>query len=430
LERKDVVVGLAPGAELAEAVATTLARAGAEPGVVGTVPDCFLVAGEAWSRPVHAVDRDPAQGERSHAMVIDASGVSNVSELKAVYALLHPRIRRLRSCGRVVVLGRPPETRTSVAASAAQQALDGFSRSLARELGRKGSTANLVIVEQGAEGRLEPVLRFLLTARSAFVSGQVLRVSAKVRAAETKPVRPLGNRVIAVTGGAQGIGAATCRALAREGARVVVVDRPGEQTATQAVADAVGGYALALDVTERDAGERLVEFAAQHGGLHGVVHNAGVTRDKTLGGMSEDQWDLVLGVNLEAILRMNEAVVPALPQGGRLVLLSSTSGIAGNVGQTNYGASKAGIIGLVRALSLAVADRGIAVNAVAPGFIETRMTAAIPMATREVARRLSNLSQGGLPEDVAEAVTFLCSPGAHALSGQILRVCGGNLVGA
>ena len=113
-----------------------------------------------------------------------------------------------------------------------------------------------------------------------------------------------------------------------------------------------------------------------------------------------------------------------------MVCLASIAGIAGNTGQTNYAASKAGVIGYVQAVAPTLAARGVAVNAVAPGFIETDMTARIPAATREVARRLCNLSQGGLPVDVAETVTFLASPGAAGLSGQVVRICGGNFIGA
>ncbi len=430
LEKKDIAVGFAACGQLEEAVAQTLARAGAEPGVIGGVTPAFEQAGEAWARPARPLDAEPADEERWHGLVVDATGVDSVATLKDVWALLHPRVRRLRGSGRVVVLGRPPEKAGTVAAAAAQQALDGFTRSLARELGRKGSTANLVIVEPGAGDRVEPLLRFLLSARSAYISGQSVRVSASVEATEVAHVRPLENQVVAVTGGARGIGAATCRALAREGARVLVIDMADDKGSAGKVAEEVGGVALELDVTAADAGQQVLDAAGPHGGLHAIVHNAGVTRDKTLGGMGEDRWDLVLDVNLQAILAMNEVLLPALPVGGRVVLLSSTSGIAGNVGQTNYGASKAGVIGLVRAQAPIVAERGIAVNAVAPGFIETRMTAAIPLATREVARRLSNLSQGGLPADVAEVLAFLCSPGAHGLCGQVVRVCGGNLVGA
>ena len=161
-----------------------------------------------------------------------------------------------------------------------------------------------------------------------------------------------------------------------------------------------------------------------------MVHNAGVTRDKTLAKMRPEQWDLTLAVNLDAVLKITSALDPLIQDHGRLVLLSSIAGIAGNVGQTNYSASKAGVIGAVEALAPRLAERGIAVNAIAPGFIETRLTDAIPVATREIARRLCNLGQGGLPSDIAETATFLASPGAAGLTGQIVRVCGGNFVGA
>ncbi|RME20623.1 MAG: SDR family oxidoreductase [Deltaproteobacteria bacterium] len=185
-----------------------------------------------------------------------------------------------------------------------------------------------------------------------------------------------------------------------------------------------------VDLAAGDAPDRVAGFFADSfGGVDVVVHNAGVTRDKTLGGMDEARWGLTIDVNLRAVLRLHRALDPLLRTHGRVVCLSSIAGLAGNVGQTNYATSKAGIVGFVEGAAPALGRRGIALNAVAPGFIETRLTAAIPVATREAARRLSNLSQGGLPADVAEAITFLCSPGAAALSGQVLRVCGGSLVG-
>jgi 3-oxoacyl-[acyl-carrier protein] reductase len=198
-------------------------------------------------------------------------------------------------------------------------------------------------------------------------------------------------------------------------------------------ARAIGGSALPLDVMAETTPARLVEALRQaHGGVDIVVHNAGVTRDKTLARMSEQQWDMVLGINLDAILRMNAALIDSgtLRDGGRIVSLASISGIAGNTGQTNYAASKAGVIGLTRALAKQTAGRGITVNAIAPGFIETRMTAAVPVMIREAGRRLSALSQGGLPEDVGRAIAFLSSPGSAGLTGNVLRVCGGALLGA
>jgi 3-oxoacyl-[acyl-carrier protein] reductase len=186
------------------------------------------------------------------------------------------------------------------------------------------------------------------------------------------------------------------------------------------------------DLSEPDAPQTIASFIEQHfdGKLDILVHNAGVTRDKMLANMSEDKWDLALAVNLAAVLRGTEALDPLLQDGGRVVCLSSTVGISGNAGQTNYTTAKAGLIGFVRALAPSLKKRGITVNAVAPGFIETRLTDAIPVATREVARRLPNLSQGGLPKDVAEVITFLVSPGAYGITGELVRVCGGALNGA
>jgi 3-oxoacyl-[acyl-carrier protein] reductase len=426
LEGKATHVLLLPGSQLDQVLATSLAHAGAEPAVLGELAP-FRAAGEPWGRPAHALTEADV---KPWCILVDATGLNDLNGLRSLYEELQPRIRGLDRSGRVLVLARP-HTGLSVEASSVQRALEGFVRSLGRELGRKGQTANLVVVKDGAEDRLEPVLRFLASPRSAYVSGQRWEVSKTVRPVELRYARPLDGQVAVVTGSARGIGAATARTLAREGARVVVLDHPSADAQAAEVASEIGGKPLLLDVTDADAGQRIVDFAMEHfGRLDVVVHNAGVTRDKTLGRMKPELWDLVLGVNLEAILRMNEAIVPALSSGGRLVFLSSIAGIAGNAGQTNYSASKAGVIGLVEALAPRLARKGIAVNAVAPGFIETRMTAAIPVATREVARRLSNLSQGGLPQDVAEVLTFLSSPGAQSLCGQVLRVCGGNFVGA
>ncbi|MEQ1507124.1 MAG: SDR family oxidoreductase, partial [Myxococcota bacterium] len=281
------------------------------------------------------------------------------------------------------------------------------------------------------EDRLEPLLRFVASPRSAYVSGQVLRVSNRVGAAEVRATRPLAGRVVIVTGAARGIGEAIATTAAREGARVLVVDRPDDAELGAEVARAVGGAFLGLDVAAPDAPETLLQYVKDHyGQVDAIVHNAGVTRDKTLANMKPELWDLTLDVNLRAPIRLTEALVPVLSAHARVVCLSSIAGIAGNIGQTNYSASKAGVIGLVRALGAKLADRGIAVNAVAPGFIETRLTDAIPVTTREVARRMCNLGQGGLPIDVAEVAVFLSSPGAHGLSGQTVRVCGGNYVGA
>ena len=164
------------------------------------------------------------------------------------------------------------------------------------------------------------------------------------------------------------------------------------------------------------------------------MHNAGITRDKLLANMDEARWASVLDVNLGSILRMNEVLLAdgGIRDGGHVVLVSSIAGIAGNRGQTNYGASKAGVIGLVDALAAddGLRARGITVNAVAPGFIETEMTAKVPFATREVGRLLNSLNQGGLPVDVAETIAWFSQDANAGVTGNVVRVCGQSLLGA
>lgn len=393
--------------ELGEVIASILSRAGADTAV--------------------------ASEDKIAAFVCDATGLSSPGELRGLYDLLHAAVPRLETCGRIVVLARPPEQATSASMAAARRAVEGCVRSLAKEIGKQGSTANLLIVEAGAEGRIEGALRFFLGAESAFVTAQPLRVSMRTHGeGEVSFVRPLAGKVALVTGAGRGIGEVTAKRLAAEGAHVVCLDRPEDGQLVRAVADSIGGSALLADVCAESApGEIGRGLMAQHGGVDIVVHNAGITRDKTIARMSPEAWDAVVGVSLGAADRITDALRQGcLRDGGRIICLSSVAGIAGNVGQTNYAAAKAGLIGLVQHLAGELAGRGITVNAVAPGFIETRMTAAIPFMVRETARRLSALGQGGQPEDVAEAITFLATPGAVGITGGVLRVCGGALIGA
>ncbi len=169
--------------------------------------------------------------------------------------------------------------------------------------------------------------------------------------------------------------------------------------------------------------------------IFAIVHNAGITRDKLLANLDEQKWASVLEVNLAAEMRINPVLLdPGLPGGlaenSRIVGIASTSGWAGNKGQANYAASKAGVMGLVRAEAEELADRPITANAVAPGFIVTDMTAAIPFVQREVFQRSNSLQQGGKPVDVAETIGYLCDPESGGVNGQVIRVCGQNIVGA
>ena len=235
-----------------------------------------------------------------------------------------------------------------------------------------------------------------------------------------------------VTGAARGIGAAISEVLAREGAQVIGMDHPSAEGGLAETMARIGGSGLALDVTAPNAAERIqAEVAAKFGGLDVVVHNAGVTRDKMLRNMSPQFWDMVLNINLGSILRINEGLLQrGLNDGARIVCISSIGGIGGNAGQTNYASTKAGVIGYAAGLAATMAKRGGAINAVAPGFIETAMTAAMPLGPREVGRRINSLSQGGLPQDIAETVAFLSSPAAAGVNGSTLRVCGQNWMGA
>jgi len=365
-------------------------------------------------------------------IVFDASGVRRPIEHRALYDVFHPLMRRIASDGRVLIAAGWPQEATDPVAAAAARGVEGFVRTLAKEIGRYGAQANLLYLARAAADRLEAPLRYFCTVHSAYVVGQPLRIGATVRSPLRVPFTAvLAGKVAVVTGAARGIGAATVQRLAEEGAHVVCVDLPQSQEALEEIARAWDGSALALDISAADAPARLAEgLQAQQGGVDIVVHNAGITRDKTLANMTAAQWDEVSNVNFEAITRLDDALGAVLRDEGRVVCLSSQSGIAGNFGQSNYATSKAALIGYVAARAPQLAPRGITINAVAPGFIETRMTEAIPFMSRELGRRLSSLRQGGLPRDVAEAICFLVSPGACGVTGETLRVCGQSWLGA
>ncbi|GAA2731039.1 3-oxoacyl-ACP reductase [Pedococcus aerophilus] len=387
-----------------------------------------LLAGE----DIDVVDA-VADGTRIGAVVLDLTAVAEPGDLDLVRVVLAPAVKALRASGRVIIIGADPSSATTVAQSAARRALEGIARSVGKEL-RAGATANLVLVADGAEANADAAVRFLLSGRSAYVDGQVVRVGAGAPSEPADWARPLDGKVAVVTGAARGIGAAIAEVLARDGAHVVCVDIPAAGESLARTANRIGGTAVQVDVTAADAGQRILDAAARHGGLDIVVHNAGITRDKLLANMDESRWTSVLDVNLGSILRMNEILLGenGIRDGGHVVLVSSIAGIAGNRGQTNYAASKAGVIGLVDALSVTegLVRRRITVNAVAPGFIETEMTARVPFATREVGRLLNSLSQGGLPVDVAETIAWFSQDANAGVTGNVVRVCGQSLLGA
>ena len=367
-------------------------------------------------------------GPKLKALVFDASGLTRFEQLIELRDFFQPALKGLDTCPRVVILGRAPESLKDPIAASVQRSLEGFSRSLGKEI-RRGGNVQLIYVGKGGEAQLEGALRFFLSPKSAYISGQVLRLNACAEQVKDW-TRPLAGKKALITGASRGIGAAIAETLARDGAEVVLLDVPPAKEALDALAARLGGRALALDICAADAAAQLIEALAD--GIDIVVHNAGITRDKTLAKMSDAFWNSVIDVNLNAPQVLTQALLDAgkLNDNGRVVLIASISGIAGNMGQTNYATSKAGVIGLAQAWAPTLGKRGISINAVAPGFIETQMTAAIPLTIREAGRRMNSMGQGGLPQDVAEAVAWFAQPGSGAATAQVLRVCGQSLLGA
>ncbi|WP_310529511.1 3-oxoacyl-ACP reductase [Nocardioides sp.] len=390
-----------------------------------SLPTVLEGLGIAWSLPT--------SGEKYKGLVFDATGITDTRALIALQEFFTPLLRSLETCARIVVLATTPES-VSGSERVAQRALEGFTRSLGKEIGR-GGTVQLVYVTPGADDAIASTLAFFLSPKSAYVSGQVVRIGAhQEREAEHVADwhRPLEGRIALVTGASRGIGEQIARVLHRDGAKVVGVDVPQAASELQALMRELEGDHVTLDITGKDAPQRIAHhLATEHGGVDIVVHNAGITRDKKLANMDEDRWSSVIGVNLTAPERITRQLLEdkVINDNGRIIGVASIAGIAGNVGQTNYAVSKAGVIGLVDSLADDL-GHGITINAVAPGFIITAMTAAVPFATREVGQRLNVMSQGGLPVDVAEAIAWYASPGSTAVNGNVVRVCGQMMLGA
>ncbi|MYN45740.1 3-oxoacyl-ACP reductase [Pseudoduganella sp. FT93W] len=375
--------------------------------------------------------------EKLDVAVFDATGCSTPADAQALYETFHGLARKLAVNGRVLIVAALHDDSAAPVAVATARGVEGFARSLGKELGRKGVTVNLAYVAPDAVERLEGVVRFFCGTQTTYVSGQAVRVTATAAVAPAAPApaysSALAGKVALVTGSARGIGLAVAERLLQEGAQVVCLDVPAVEQELQQTCARIGALPLALDIAAPDAPARLsAYFRERFGGLDILIHNAGITRDRTIANMTPVQWDQVLAVNFAAITEIDKVLLQdgTVRDGGRVVCLSSISGIAGNFGQTNYAYTKAALIGYVAAQAGRLGARGICINAVAPGFIETAMTAKMPFFMREMGRRLNSVQQGGQPRDAAELITFLATPGASGLTGNTIRVCGQGLIGA
>jgi len=240
-------------------------------------------------------------------------------------------------------------------------------------------------------------------------------------------------RVVVITGGSRGIGRAIAFRFVDEKPKLVLVhydpdDSVAEETLHRLADQGVQGEAHRIDVSNRGDVDRLFkDVLARFGRVNVLINNAGITKDGLLMRMSEDEWDLVLRVNLKGVFNCTQAVIRSMikERSGRIVNISSVAGQIGNAGQTNYAASKAGIMGFTKSLAREVGSRGITVNAVAPGYINTEMTSSLPEKLKEAFIQQIPLARVGEPEDVAEAVHWLCSGGSKYVTGQVIHVNGG-----
>src|SRR5690242_12862157 len=412
-----------PGAPLVEGT-VVVGGSGRLVGVVTTALDDLGIASTSTA----------TEGEKYKGLVFDATGITSAEGLVAIQQFFTPLLRSLTSCAHVVVLGTNPTQTDSLDERVAQRALEGVTRSLGKEIG-KGSTVNLVYVAPGAEATVPSTLAFFLSPKSAYVSVQVARLGLTGTTKAPKvadQARPLEGKVAIVTGASRGIGEQIARVLHRDGATVLGIDVPQAASELVTLMKELGGDQLTLDITGKDAPQRIAHHVKEKfGGVDIVVHNAGITRDRKLANMAEDRWSSVVAVNLVAPERITRELLDQglVNRNGRIIGVSSIAGIAGNVGQTNYAASKAGVIGLVDSLAGELKN-GITINAVAPGFIITQMTAAVPFATREVGQRMNAMAQGGLPVDVAETIAWYANPASTAVNGNVVRVCGQMMLGA
>ena len=376
--------------------------------------------------------------ESMNVLILDATNAHTIDDLEKMYSFANANIKKVKRNGRILVLSTASKS-ASNEAIIASKGLVGFVKSLAKEVGGKGIIVNGLrlpsideLNKSSSIDQIWPLVHFFISDRSVFITGQTLNADAAIKSTPYLKSGNLKGKWALVTGAARGIGADTAKAIAQEGATVIVLDVTQAKESLEEVAREIGGIALPVDITSPEAEAEVRRILKENNAqLDILVNNAGIIRDKTLAKMSPDQWRSVLNVNLKSVIRFTDSLLQdGLADNASIIGLSSIAGIAGNMGQTNYATSKAGLIVYLQQVAEQNADRGITANAVAPGYIETPMTANLPFFVKEGGRRLSALKQGGLPIDIAQTVTFFAGPGGRFVNGQVIRVCGGSFLGA
>ena len=374
--------------------------------------------------------------QRFRSFIFDATGFTKTTDLNALFYTFKQIIRRIKTKGKIIIVGEDLDQASDAEHSATQGSLDGFCKSIAKEVGKKGIICNLIYLKKGSQKYIQSPLYFLMTNKACYITGQSIKLSNNT----LKPKRinwnlPLKGKLALVTGAAQGIGLKTAKVLSRDGATVVCLDMPSNKAALEKLARSISGHSLPIDLSDDDAVENILStIRSQLGAIDIIIHNAGITRDKTISKMPDHFWNQVIDINLSKVIQLNNALFEnkVFNAHARIICISSISGIAGNFGQSNYACSKSGIAKYVETFSQSESVQqsdGLTINAIAPGFIETKMTHSIPFIPREIGRRMNALSQGGLPIDVAESISFFCHPASQAINGNVLRVCGQSLLG-
>lgn len=368
------------------------------------------------------------------ALVLDFGKATDVKETASLYAAIHSYIKNIKKSGRLII-----HWQKSAKNEAIEAALSALVKSIGRELGKYGSTANLILSDSKATGSAtQAAIAWLLSDRSAFVSGQLFHVEANSAAPAFDPKQEglLAGKTAIVTGAARGIGLLIAQCFRREGAHVIGIDHPSQEDILKSEMKGIGADVFLQDLLDANAVTNIKNLIHNGPGqIDIMVHNAGITKDRTIANMQAADWDRVMQVNYAfpskmtmELLKPGSAIIPLIKEGGCVVNISSIVGLAGNFGQTNYAAAKGALIGHTKDMHKQKISANI--NAIACGFIETKMTEKIPPVMREIARRINALKQGGLPSDVAEATLFLCSGLGSGISGQTIRVCGLHPAGA